>query len=229
MKNALYAFFITGCMFLAFAAFTAWSHWHFVENARQDEGTVIDLEHEQGEHGSTWYPVVRFKDNSGKIREFSATVGSSHYRDRVGEPIKVLYPESNPENAIINDAAGIYTTPIIMSLLGTFFACVGALPLGYFLVRRIEASRLLREGRPLKVDIVGVELNTEVEINGRNPWRIVCHWFDSAENKVHQFHSANLCFDPTPWIIKRNRTTVYVDRQNIQKYHLDISWLPEMA
>ena len=73
----------------------------------------------------------------------------------------------------------------------------------------------------------GVDRNTSVEINGKNPWRITSQWLDPNSNTMRIFHSENLWFDPTRFV-KRKQVTVLLDPNNPKRYHMDTSFLPEV-
>jgi len=73
----------------------------------------------------------------------------------------------------------------------------------------------------------GFDRNTGVEINGQNPWRISSQWLDPKTNMVRIFHSENLWFDPSGFM-KRKKVTVLLDPNNPKRYHMDISFLPDV-
>jgi len=82
-------------------------------------------------------------------------------------------------------------------------------------------------GNAIQTDFQGVERNTSLKINGKNPWRITSQWLDPASNKLRVFHSENLWFDPTRFTTAKT-VTVLLDPKNPKRYHMDVSFLPEL-
>jgi hypothetical protein len=50
---------------------------------------------------------------------------------------------------------------------------------------------------------------------------------DPTSNKVRVFHSENLYFDPTQYV-NRKQVTVLLDPENPKRYHMDVSFLPQL-
>ena len=82
-------------------------------------------------------------------------------------------------------------------------------------------------GNAIQTDFQGVERNTSLEVNGKNPWRVTSQWLDPASNKLRVFHSENLWFDPTQFV-KAKTVTVLLDPKNPKRYYMDVSFLPEL-
>jgi hypothetical protein len=81
---------------------------------------------------------------------------------------------------------------------------------------------------PIEASIQSVGINTDVSVNGRNPFRIVAQWQDPATSQVYVFESHNIWFDPSSYI-KQKAIRVFVDKANPGKYYVDVSFLPQLA
>lgn len=117
--------------------------------------------------------------------------------------------------------------PIVIILGGIFFA-IGAIA-EFIRIRRVKQIATLKaQGITLEAQYQGVELNDNLEVNGRNPFRIVCQWLDPQTNQVHLFYSENLWYNPEPYI---NQTIfkVLVQPSNFKIHYIDTSFLPKLA
>ncbi|MBK4715754.1 MULTISPECIES: DUF3592 domain-containing protein [Tenebrionibacter/Tenebrionicola group] len=216
-----------GCLMLGFAFWQAWSEKQFEDNALRTTGKVIDLGLDRSEGRRIWYPVVSFHDQYGRQQEFTSSIGSSGYRSMLGQNIEVLYLAQEPQNARIRGYEGQYISSLVAGILGVGLALTGALPMLLLHNRQSRIERLLHEGWPVEATILGAVINASLAVNGQPPWRIVCQFVDKNTRKTYLFHSQNIYFDPSPWIKNRKQTVVYIDRNNVKQYLVDISWLPD--
>lgn len=227
MKRIFTVFLFFGCLMLAFSLYQAWSESQFEKNALRTMGRVVDLGLDRSEGRRIWYPVVAWYDRNGKQNKFTSSVGSAVYRTMLGQDVEVLYLPDEPEEARISGFEGQYVDSLVAGIFGLGFTLIGALPPLLMRSRQSRVERLILEGTPVEATIIGAVMNASIEVNGQSPWRIVCQCEDAHANKTYLFHSENIYFDPSPWIKKRRQTVVYLDRDNIRKYYVDISWLPE--
>lgn len=119
---------------------------------------------------------------------------------------------------------------IVMPLCGTVFFATGA---GFLLRLRTQkaADRKLREtGSRIEADIIGVQWNTTVRLNGACPLEIQCQAVNPADGKVYVFRSKSVWFDPTPFLENRKTLPVWVDGDNWRRYTVDTDGvLPEQG
>lgn len=115
-----------------------------------------------------------------------------------------------------------------LPLVGFVFVIVG---LSFLLGARAAAQKLhkLREtGERIDADIIGVQWNTTLRVNGQCPLVICCQAVNPANGKVYVFRSKNVWFDPTPFIEHLTTLPVYVDADNWKRYAVDTDGiLPE--
>ena len=200
---------------------------HFLARAHQAPGTVVELrEVRDSEGSSTWKPVVAFVAGNGRRVRFADSVSSKPAAYDVGDTVTVLYLPDEPEEAHIRGFSSLWLGVAVLGGLGLAFCGIGG---GILLgVRAGEKKKhyLMAYGNAIETEVQGVDRNTDVEINGRNPWRISSQWLDPGSNTVRIFHSENLWFDPSKFM-KRKKVTVLLDPNNPKRYHMDISFLPE--
>lgn len=124
-------------------------------------------------------------------------------------------------------ALGVGLTLAVKVPVLLFFAAVG---LVFFLVgigmmaaisRQRKLRRWLEEnGRTIQADIVGVQYDTRVQMNGRCPFVLQCQARNADDGKVYVFESDSLWFDPTPFLDGRTTMPVLVDPDDYHRYHV---------
>lgn len=115
-----------------------------------------------------------------------------------------------------------------LGCFGVVFGAIGGGILAARVVRKRREAELRLNGRRVQARFQSVERNTGLEVNGNYPWRIVCQWQDPRTGLLHVFKSANLWFDPTPYV-RVQELTVFVDPQNPRRYAVDVDFLPRLA
>ena len=229
MKKALGLFWGVGCILLILAGYMLYSSMQFQKTALRAEGVVTEVRYERSSDSKgSYHPVIAFNTNQNKRIVFESSTGSSSYRGTEGNSIEVLYAADAPENAEINDSLSQWGVPVILGGMGIVFASIGCIPFLIMRVRSRRSARLLQEGVPIEAEIIGVELNQAIQFNGRSPYRIKSQWLDKNTNQVFVFYSDNINFDPSSYI-QGETITVYLDKNDPKKYHVDISLLPKIA
>lgn len=217
-----------GIGLLAIAGYLFMNTQSFIANAERAEGVVVENIRSRSEDSYTYSPAVEFKTRDGRTVEFVSKLGSGTPAYSVGERVEVLYDVDKPEAAKINAFMDLYFGSVILGIIGGLFCFVMVgIQLFKGLGKKKEAY-LLQQGRPVQAKVQGVEKNKSLEMNGRNPYRIIAHWHNASSNSVHVFKSKNIWFNPEDYI-SREEVTVYVDKSNAKKYHMDISFLPKVV
>ncbi|MFJ2988718.1 DUF3592 domain-containing protein [Collimonas sp. NPDC087041] len=219
-----------GVLFLLIAAFSSVSTLKFKKTALHTDGIVARLNErisqEKGKTSVLYYPVFAFINTNGTPQIVESSSGSHPAAYSVGDKVPMLYPADNPQDAQVDSVFGLWISTIVFALLGIGFFVPGLAMLIIPKMKENKSQKLRSTGLPVKAKITGVELNGSLQINGRSPWRIVCQWHNSSENRVHVFNSENLWFDPEDYL-KSEEITVYIDRTNPKKYWVDTSFLPK--
>jgi hypothetical protein len=171
--------------------------------------------------------VVRFKHGATLI-EFTSSASSNPPGYHVGETVPVLYLDSNPYNAKLNSFFSLWGGALILGCIGAVFLSIGGAMILLPLRRKRVDDYLAHQGVPIEADIQSVGINTDVSMNGRNPFRIVAQWQDPASSQVYVFESHNIWFDPSSYI-KQKTIRVFLDKANPKKYYVDVSFLPQLA
>ena len=212
LRVLIYTFLIIGVLMLLGSLLSWNSTRRFIANADTTQGRVIELieVHDEDDGSITYKPVVTYEAANGRSITFTASFSSKPAPYDVGENVEVLYAPDNPHDARIRGFGSLWLGPTILGGLGVVFAGVGG---GMLLARRSGERKknfLMAYGNAIQTDFQGVERNTSLEVNGKNPWRVTSQWLDPASNKLRVFHSENLWFDPTQFV-KAKTVTVLLD------------------
>ena len=114
---------------------------------------------------------------------------------------------------------------IIAGAVLVFFLIIGG-TIYYLLWKKRKDKYLKKYGMPIETDFLRVEPNTNLEVNGRHPFRVLTQWKNPLTNDMHIFHSDNIWFDQSKYI-EGTKVIVYIERNNPKKYYLDLSFLPK--
>lgn len=217
-----------GLGLLAITVYLFFSTKHFTNNANLVQGVVIENIRSFSDDSYTYRPMIEFTTQDGRHIEFVSKLGSSSPSYGVGQHVEVLYAPNAPENAKINSFMSLYFGTLILGVMSGIILISLLVGLLFKGLGKKKAALLMQQGRPIQAKFQAVEKNTMMVINGRHPYRVIAHWQNPSTNQLHVFKSKNIWFDPTDYI-NRDEFTVYVDKANIKKYHMDVSFLPEMA
>ncbi|MFB4369214.1 MULTISPECIES: DUF3592 domain-containing protein [unclassified Pseudomonas] len=221
MKTAwLWIFLGIGALMLAGAVGIQVARFSDQAQMTRTEGSVVDIE------GGC--PTVSFTSLDGILGEYQSSTCSTPPSFDIGERVTVYYDPQNLERARIDSFEQNWMGSLILGGIGAVFLALGLLFVLPPLFGKRRAAELLATGTPVQAEVVDVELNGGLSINGRNPYRIVAQWLNPQTNKLHVFRSENLWFDPGPYI-SESLVTVMIDPTNPKRYSMDTRFLPELA
>ncbi|QIQ21684.1 DUF3592 domain-containing protein [Zophobihabitans entericus] len=201
----------------------------FIKSSVQVEGTVAYLSESYSDNSGSpsYYPVVTFQDGNGITRIFRSEVGSNPASYDRGEIVNVYYNPDDPTDAKINGFLALWFASIVTGILGIIFCLFPILTLKRFFTRKKEGGVFPTATKiPIQAIFDSVEVDTSSKIDGDDSYVIHCHWVDPIDNtKKYHFKSKNIPFNPEPYITQ-DRITVYVDRNDLKQYKVDIRFLP---
>jgi len=116
---------------------------------------------------------------------------------------------------------------LVFGAIGAPFLAVGLVLAVLSARKRAMMRRVVSEGYYVMADVADVRPNFGVQVNGRCPYVLECHYRDPATGALHVFRSRNLFFYPAE--LENRRIRVYTDRNNLNRYYLDVeSLLPDV-
>ena len=122
--GCLSLFGLVGIVFVVGGCFLLLRISLLVNDAVTAQGQVVAVVRDSVRRVTTYYPLIRFSDASGREVEFKAGWGTnpSHFQPR--DAVQVVYRRGNPEQAQINRAEDLWFGPILLTLVGVI--CLAA-------------------------------------------------------------------------------------------------------
>ena len=112
--------------------------------------------------------------------------------------------------------------------IGALFLLPGLAFIWVELRRRKRMKDAYDSGNFVMAKIAGVQTRSNVNMNGRFPYVVECHYTDPASGKVQICYSRFLYFNPTG-LLTSDEVPVYIDRYDSKKVFVDIdAVLPEV-
>lgn len=224
-----------GGIFFAFGlAFGAIGVWNVVDDmalaarGHSVQGTVIDLAASYDSDGGTTYrPVVVFRDDNGETHRFTSNMGSNPAAFDRNEKVTVIYDPWAPQDAIIDSFSTRYLLPAIFGGFGLIFGGIGAGLLIYVIRRRRIIARLRQSGVPINAEFVECYRDTSTKVNGRSPFRVVAQATHPATGKLTSFRSDPVWVDLSV-MLEGKPIPVLIDPANPDHHFIDLAeWAEE--
>jgi hypothetical protein len=226
-KLIFWLFTLIGVILIVAGAVLIGKEWQFVASAQVAQGIVVDVQSMAGDDSIFYRAVVEFEDSQANQRVRIRAVSSDPGRYEVGNKEEVLYLAGNAKEAVVRDFSAQYAGGSVLLGMGVFFALMGGAPLFWFFFKERKRQNLLKTGQPIQTVFNRVDVNRAIHINGECPYVVVTHKRDPIRaNKIWEFKSPNLWYDPNPYIKPEKQITVYVDPNDYRRYAMDVSQLP---
>ena len=120
--------------------------------------------------------------------------------------------------AVVRQREALLVLTQVLGLQALIFGGVGGGCLLYLRKRRLLRERLLADGYREMADVIGTELQVNVRVNGRYPYRLVCRI--ERDGVLHEYRSDLLPVNPG--LPPGSRVPVYLDRYDPHKYYVDV-------
>ena len=141
----------------------------------------------------------------------------------------VLYDPANPDAAEIDSFSSRWLLVIILSAIGIPFTAVGGGMLGYWIYRRRLDQWLKAHGTTIQAELTGSGFDTNVTVDGRNPYCLTAEWLQPGTSERQSFQSQDIWFDPAPYLVDMKTVNVWIDPAKPANYLIDTSFLPGLA
>lgn len=208
-----------GALLLAIAIGGFVADQNRVATSQKAQGTVINLVQSRGDNGSTFAPVVEWRDAKGTRHVLYSTTGSNPPAFERGEIVSVLYDPEKPSQARIDSFGQRFTIILICGGIGLVFSLIGG-PIVYLFVRRARMiGRLKRTGEQIEAKFVRCEVDVGTVINGRNPYRVHAQGKHPKTGRLASFISGPIFLDLTD-TLKGKTLPVLVDRKRYRDHYI---------
>lgn len=178
--------------------------------------------------GFSGNPVIQF-DYYGEQREFTSSFSSSDMQQ--GDAVTVHFPVDKPEEVEIKNFFTLWFFPLFTSVFAFVFGGIGF----YGVAKQLKRLRAKRDlftygrGRKTTLPVTSITLDSSFKVNGRSPYMILCQYHDPVSNKMYEFKSDHIWYDPSPLLKDRKVIDIYVDPNNLTYYYMDTTFLPTKA
>lgn len=141
-----------------------------------------------------------------------------------GKKIDIYYMKNDP-NIIGNKKLELLI--LLLPFIGLIFLLIGGINIFKIISNKKKKERLIKTG--IKIEATYIETTTNYNLNvlGRNPSNIICEYDDPVSNNTYKFKSERLWYDPSLYIsdCEIETFTVYVNKDNMKDYYVDIEEL----
>lgn len=144
--------------------------------------------------------------------------------DRALKWIGILFAALGGVFMILGACLVVFTrlVPLLaFCLFGALFFCIGAGMLWWRARAKARRARLLEQGQRIDAQIVSIDWDTRVRVNGCCPLVIRCQAVNPADGRVYVFCSEAFWFDPSPFLEHLDTLPVYVDGDDYRHYAVD--------
>ncbi len=138
----------------------------------------------------------------------------------IGEDINIFYDKTNPKKITVPAS---YSVIYIFTGVGVLLFSIDLIIILVSYKKKKMILYLKNNASIINAKFVEVKLNKSYEVNGKNPFIIICE-YKGIDGKVYTFKSENIWFNPTDIITKNTIKSfpIYVNHDNYKKYYMDI-------
>jgi len=215
MKVFKIVFTSIGALFLIVAISVFISKRNFMKRAVKTQGKVVYA-------GQT--ATIAFLDANNNEVEFSPNLKCNPPCYELNEIVDVYYDKDNVDDVMISGFTSQYLLVLIFGILGTIFFSIGFGFIIFPIINKGKGEKLKKFGIQLETTLVDIKKNQYIRVNRRHPYNIVTEWVDENDD-TFQFTSSNIWKNPKKYIEEDTIIIVYVDKNNFNKYYMDISFL----
>lgn len=213
--NAIYIFLLFAG--LLFIIFTINPSIKVLDNKNKIYTTGIITKIKEDYSGDSHETYVTYEVNGRSYTSIIRAYSSTFY---VGKEIKIYYQKDNPNEI------GVKSLDLLILLfpfMGSMFAIFGGVNIYKVIKEKKTKNKLLKTGLKIEAHYVESIKNKYLTVLNHHPYYIICKYINSLDNKEYTFKSRRIWQDPSSYIKDANITifTVYVDKNNMNKYYVD--------
>jgi hypothetical protein len=189
----------------------------FQKTAKVTQGTVVNS-------GITYFDV-KYTSDDGVERIFKGTHGKNR-TNRDGDILKVFYQIDDPDKSRITDGVKTGKTIFLFAIL---LLLLNLVSIYQDRKRSKSANTFKTTGRKVEAEIMKIDKDMTITVLKNNPWLIDCRWTDPMTGREYTHTIRYIWVDPATVLSGRRTIDVYIDREDPEKYFMDIAYLGEIA
>jgi hypothetical protein len=190
----------------------------FQKTAKTSVGTVVNSSLSRYE--------IKFISDDGVERTYYGIHGSKGRKRRDGESVKVFYKADNPDVIRISDGVKTGKNVVKIGIVMLLFNILSV----YFDRKRTRSQNSFKTtGRKVEAEIVRIDADMTLTIMKKNPYYVDIKWVDPMTGREYYHTIRYIWEDPKTLLAGRNKIDVYMDRNDPEKYFMDIEFLGAAA
>ena len=156
--------------------------------------------------------------------EYESTLNGYSSSFYEGKEIEIYYDKDNPNKIGMKSLDLLF---LLFPGLGLISLIIGVTGISSKARGKKSEKRLKENGELIYADYVETIINISYSVNGRHPYKIICEWTNPLDGEEYTFKSKNIWSNPEDIIEERNikQFPVYINRDNMKKYAIDIEVL----
>jgi len=172
------------------------------------------------------YFEIKYTSDDGAERIYKGRHSSKGRKRRNDQVVKVFYNIENPDNCRIWDGVKGGKKVVFWGFMLLLFNFASV----YFDRKKSKTTNSFRTtGRKVEAQILKIDIDMETTVMNRHPYYILCKWVDPMSGREY-LHTIKYIWDePKTLLAGRNTIDVYIDRNDPEKYFMDIAFLGEAA
>lgn len=169
---------------------------------------------------------IKYISGDGIERTYSGKHGGKGRKYHDGEKVKVFYQVDNPDKCRISDGVKGGKRVIFWSFILLLFNLFSI-----YNGRKKERSdkHFKTTGRRVEAQILKTDVDTTITVLKKNPYYIDCKWTDPITGREYAHTIRYIWTDPKTLLDGPSKIDVYIDRDDPEKYYMDIKFLGESA
>lgn len=207
-----------GIIFVLIGAFLFTNVFNY-KNKIETIGTITKIT-----YGDDNKEVIVSYNANGKNYESTLNGYLSSFYE--GKDINIYYDKENPNKIGMKQLDLLF---LIFPGIGLVFLIIGSTGIIIKINKKKQEQKLKETGKIVYGNYTETIINKTYNINGRNPYNIICEWQDPIDNKKYIFKSKNIWINPEKIIEEKNikQFPIYINENNKAKYYIDTDKITE--
>ena len=190
----------------------------YQKNAKVSMGVVANS-------GMTYYDI-KYISNDGIERTYKGVHSRKGGTFHNGDKVKVFYRIDNPDKSRISDGVKRGKQVLFWSFIMVLFNTLSV----YHLRKKNKTEKDFKTtGRKVEAQIQRIDFDMSLTVLKAHPYFIDCKWVDPITGKEYTHTIRYVWTDPKTLLAGRNTIDVYIDRNDPEKYYMDIAFLGDSA
>jgi len=165
---------------------------------------------------------IKYTSDDGVERTSMRTHSSKGGRHHDGDKVKVYYRIDNPDKCRISDGKKGGKKIVFWAFMLLLFNLYSV----YSDRKRTKTSDNFKTtGRKVEAQILKIDTDLTTTIMKKHPYYIDCKWVDPMTGREYTHTIRNIWTDPGTLLAGRKTIDVYIDRNDPEKYFMDIEFL----